>query len=137
MTIESADEFVRLRYSSDPSDYQRAVSGEAAVGTWRDIINRYPDARKWVAQNKTVPLEILADLASDEDPEVRRFVAMKRKLTPELLDQLAVDDDEAIRMRVALHKNVSVDTLRRLRDDSWDRIREVVSERLGDSSGVA
>lgn len=134
MTIESADEFVRLRYSNNPADYQRAAGEEAAVGVWRDVIDRYPDARKWVAQNKTVPLEILADLASDADPEVRRMVVMKRKLTPELLDQLAVDDDEAIRMRVAMHRNVSEDTLRRLCEDSWERIREIVAERLGDSS---
>lgn len=133
MTIHSADEFVRLRYSNDPADYQRAAGEEVAVGVWRDVIDRYPDARMWVAQNKTVPLEILADLVSDADAEVRHMVAMKRKLTSELLDQLAMDGDEAIRMRAAMHKNVAEETLQRLCDDSWDRIREVVAERLGDS----
>lgn len=136
MTIHSADEFVRLRCSDEPADYQRAAGDEAAIGVWRDVIDRYPDARKWVAQNKTVPLEILADLASGADVGVRRMVAMKRKLTPELLDQLAMDDDETIRMRVAMHKNVAGETLQRLRDDSWDRIREVVAERIGDSSRI-
>jgi hypothetical protein len=134
VTIHSADEFVSLRYSDDPANYQRAAGEEAAVDVWRDVIDRYPDARMWVAQNKTVPLEILAVLVSDADAEVRRMVVMKRKLTPELLDQLAMDDDESIRMRVAMHKNVAEETLQRLRDDSWDRIREVVAERLSDSS---
>jgi hypothetical protein len=134
MTIHSADEFVRLRYSDDPADYQRAAGEEAAIGVWREVIDRYPDARMWVAQNKTVPLEILADLVSDADAEVRRMVAMKRKLTAELLSQLAMDDDETVRMRVAMHKNVAEETLQRLRDDAWDRIREVVAERLGDNN---
>ncbi len=133
MTIHSAEEFVRLRYSDEPADYQRAAGEEATVEVWREIIDRYPDARKWVAQNKTVPLEILADLVSDVDAEVRRMVAMKRKLTPDILERLAMDGDETIRMRVAMHKNVAEATLQRMRDDSWGRIREIVGERLGDS----
>ena len=134
MTIHSADEFVSLRHSEDPANYRRAAGEEAAVDVWRDVIDRYPEARVWVAQNKTVPLEILAVLVSDADTEVRHMVAMKRKLTPELLDQLSMDDDESIRMRVAMHENVANGTLQRLRDDSWECIREFVSERLGDRS---
>jgi hypothetical protein len=134
VTIHSADEFIRLRYSDDCADYQRVADEEASVDVWRDVIDRYPDARMWVAQNKTLPLEILADLVSDVHAEVRRMVAMKRKLTPELLRKLAMDDDETVRMRVAMHKNIAEDTLQRLRDDPWDRIREVVAERLGESS---
>jgi hypothetical protein len=117
VTIHSADEFVSLGYSDDPVDYRRAAGEEAAVDVWRDVIDQYPDARVWVAQNKTVPLEILAVLGSDADAEVRHMVVMKRKLTPDLLDQLSMDDDESIRMRVAMHKNVAEATLQRLRGD--------------------
>lgn len=134
MAIESAEEFVRLRGSELPADYRRAAHEEAAGGVWREVIDRYPSMRKWVAQNKTVPLEILAELASDADVEVRHMVAMKRKLTPDILDQLAMDSDETVRMRVARHKNVAQHSLQRLRDDPWDRLREVVGERLGPDS---
>ena len=101
MTINSADEFVRLRESTNPAEYHRAGHEEATLEVWRDVIERYPDMRKWVAYNKTVPLEILATLASDPDWYVRSTVAMKRKLTPDLLDQLAADKSKSIRMQVA------------------------------------
>ena len=130
--IHSADEFVRLRFSDNPDDYRRAANEEATIEVWNDVINRYPDARVWVARNKTVPLQILAILVSDTDPLVRHAVAMKRKLTPDLLDRLALDNDETVRMRVAMHKNTSTTTLEVLRGDSWDRIREVANERIGE-----
>lgn len=53
--IESADEFVRLRTSADPAEYQRAARDDATERTWRDVIARFPEMRFWVAQNKTVP----------------------------------------------------------------------------------
>jgi hypothetical protein len=134
MTLDSADEFVRLRYSADPEERRRAATEEAAPSVWRDIMERYPEARVWIAHNKTVPFEILADLSRDASAEVRHMVVMKRKLTPEILDRLAADTDESIRMRVAMHKNVADVTLQRLRDDSWDKIRHLVAERLGDKN---
>lgn len=76
--IESAEEFVRLRTSSDPSGYGRAAQDEATVETWRDVIARFPDMRFWVAQNKTVPLVILEELRSDPDERVRSMVRAKR-----------------------------------------------------------
>jgi phosphoserine phosphatase len=130
MTILSADEFMRLRYSEDPVDYQKAAGEDAPIEVWREIIDRHPEARIWVAHNKTVPLEILEILVNDPDVAVRHAVAMKRKLTPVILERLAVDSAESIRMRVAMHRNVSRETLEGLRNDSWDRVREIARERL-------
>ena len=130
MTIISADEFVRLRYSEDPQDYQRAAIESAPIAVWLEVIERYPDARVWVAHNKTVPIDVLETLAGDPDVRVRHAVAMKRKLTPTLLARLSTDDDESVRMRVAMHKNTSRETLEALRGDSWVRVRETVRERL-------
>jgi hypothetical protein len=130
MTITSAEEFVRLRYSTNPAEYHRAAHEEASLEVWRDVIERYPDARKWVPHNKTIPLEVLATLASDPDHMVRFTVAMKRKLTPDLLERLAGDEDESVRMQVARHRKTTRPTLERLRDDPWDQIREVVQKRL-------
>lgn len=130
MTINSADEFLRLRFSDDPADYRRAADEEAPLPVWREIVAGHPEARFWVAQNKTVPLEILEILAVDPDARVRHAVAMKRKLTPGMLARLASDGDESIRMRVAMHRNTATETLESLRNDPWDRVREIVDERL-------
>ena len=76
--IESAEEFVRLRSSEDPAEYNRAAHDSASVSTWLDVIERYPEMREWVAHNKTVPLEILEQLRNDPDERVRWMVLKKR-----------------------------------------------------------
>lgn len=135
MMIESAEEFVRLRKSDRPEDYNRAAHEEASIELWRDVISRYPDMRQWVAHNKTVPIDILAVLARDPDNHVRLMVAMKRKLTQEILETLAVDNDESVRLRVAMHRRTSREVLERLANDPWVRVREVAGRKLADSSG--
>ncbi len=75
--IDSAEEFVRLRTSEDPDDYRRAAHEAASDDTWRDVIERFPDMRFWVAQNKTVPLSILETLRHDPDQRVRWMVRSK------------------------------------------------------------
>ena len=130
MVIRSAEEFVRLRLSEDPGDYRRAANETASVQVWKEVIERYPDVRFWVAHNKTVPLEILAILAGDPDPKVRGMVSAKRKLTPELLTILAGDSDESVRIRVARHARTPRSVLESLSADSWDKIRSVAAERL-------
>ena len=129
--IDSADEFIRLRDSDDPDDYRRAASEPATVAVWIDVIARHPDARVWVARNKTVPIEILSILAEDPNPDVRFAVSMKRKLTPELLDRLADDADESIRLQVARHRNTPTATLERLSRDDWETVAATATERLG------
>lgn len=76
--IDSAEEFVRLRTSDDPAEYDRAARDEASEGTWREVIERFPDMRFWVAQNKTVPLSVLEVLRHDPDENVRHMVTSKR-----------------------------------------------------------
>ncbi|GAB1644409.1 hypothetical protein [Krasilnikovia sp. MM14-A1259] len=76
--IESADEFVRLRTSEDPAEYRRAANEPAAEAIWREVIDRFPQMRFWVAQNKTVPLSILEVLRRDPDERVRSMVRAKR-----------------------------------------------------------
>lgn len=132
MTIESAAEFVRLRYSDEPADYRRAAGEDAAPGVWTDVIRDYPDARAWVAQNKTVPVEILSRLAADTDPRVRHMVAMKRKLTPEILGILAADTDEMVRRRVVMNKQSPRGILERLVHDSSEHVRAAAIARLSE-----
>jgi hypothetical protein len=130
--IQSAEEFVRLRESSRPVDFGRAAREEATAQTWREVIDRYPHMRRWVAHNKTVPVDILALLAQDSDSQVRLAVAMKRKITPSILRELAVDQDDSIRLRVAMHHQTPRDVLERLTFDSWQRVREVAEQRLSE-----
>ena len=80
-------EFIRLRYSDDPSEYRRAASEPAALEVWLEFIEQHPDSRVWVARNKTVPVEVLSILAGDPSPDVRFAVSTKKKLTPELLER--------------------------------------------------
>jgi Leucine rich repeat variant len=129
--MSSAEEFVRLRFSSDPAEYERAAHASAPVEVWRDVVERYPDARFWVAQNKTVPIEILETLAGDDDARVRVMVAHKRKAPAWLLERLAGDGNEMVRMAVARHRNTPPDVLRSLRADPWEAIRNTIDERLG------
>jgi hypothetical protein len=128
--IGSAEEFVQLRSSSEPAEYHRAAHEEAPLEVWLQVINEYPDFRRWVAHNKTIPLEVLDLLAGDEDAMVRYTVASKRKVSDRILRGLAADLDESVRLRVASHPKTSAATLRLLEHDPWDEVRKVVRDRL-------
>ncbi|WP_432937671.1 hypothetical protein ACQPXM_25580 [Kribbella sp. CA-253562] len=130
MTIRTAEEFIGLRFSGDPREYRRAATESADVSVWMDIIRDYPEARVWVAHNKTVPMEVLAILAHDTNDEVRFAVAMKRRLSSELLDLLARDSKDSVRFQVAKHRNTSASTLLALTDDPWQAVAELAAERL-------
>lgn len=130
MTIRDAEEFIRLRTSEDPAEYRRAADEEAPLDVWQAIVAGHPDMRFWVAQNKTVPLEILRDLVDDDDAAVRSMVARKRRLDAASLRRLADDPDDAVREAVVRNPSATVDVLRHLLDDPWDRIRQLARDRL-------
>jgi len=94
--IQSAEEFVRLRSSSDAKEYARAAHEDAPDHVWQEVIDHHPEMRMWVAQNKTVPLWALKLLAVDRDPDVRLMVAMKRKLPVEVLASMTDDVSSAV-----------------------------------------
>lgn len=109
--ISSAAGWISMRTSED-LELQRKSAWEAApMEVWEEIVEFHPDMRFWVAQNKTVALEILARLATDEDARVRSMVASKRRLTPDILEQLAEDSDGAVRMDVAPHRRTPAEVL--------------------------
>jgi hypothetical protein len=122
--ISNPDEFVRLRTSTLPEEYMRAVEEEATIETWLTTIDKFPDMKKWVAMNKTIQLEILKILAQDSDSEVRSVVAEKRKLDRALFEELSRDIDEVVRKRVAYNKKVPSDILERLKNDSSQLVRD-------------
>ena len=101
--IYSAEEFVRLRDSTEKDEYDRASMDEAEVSVWLDVIDRYPEYRRWVAYNKTIPLDVLGMLCKF-DADVRRFVAVKRKLPAALCERLSRDSSSVVRVAIAANK---------------------------------
>jgi hypothetical protein len=137
VTISSAEEFVRLRTSSDPEDYRRSASEPASLEVWSAVIADYPEMRFWVAQNKTVPLVVLQRLAGDVDPRVREMVARKRRADQPLLARLAEDPDVGVRLAVARNPKTPEAVLARLHTDDVPEVSAEAMRRLaahGDSA---
>lgn len=114
--ITSAEEFVALRSSSIKSEYDRAATEEAPISVWREVIKNYPDYRRWVAQNKSVPLEILEELCQF-DSTIMQFVAAKRKLSSTMFETLSQDESYVVRIAIAANKKAPVEILERLQGD--------------------
>ena len=130
MVIGSAGEFVALRTSEDPAEYRRAAHEEASFEVWMEVLDAHPDMRRWVAHNKTVPVQILELLAHDADPDVRAVVAAKRKLPLELAELLSRDIDDGVRLRVARNPKVHGGVLQVLAEDECWMVRDAARERL-------
>ena len=128
--ISSAEEFVRLRTSTDPRDYERAAKEEAEEAVWNEIIRTYPEMRFWVVVNKTVSASILGTLSRDSDPLVRAAVARTRRTPPDVLRSLAADVDDATRMAVVMNPKTPSDILELLSGDPWSEVAAVAKERL-------
>ena len=128
--ISSAHEFQRLRASDDPAEYNRAAHEEAPLTVWMDVIAQFQELRFWVAQNKTVPVEILEILCDDPDARVRFMVAQKRKLPEYLQFRLAKDPDSSVRERIACNAKATSRVLEALLQDDESRVRERAQTRL-------
>lgn len=127
--IASAEEFVELRRSERQAEYSQAAQDNAPLGVWLDVIQRFPDMRFWVAQNKTVPVEVLAVLARDPDSRVRSMVAMKNKLTDDLFALLAKDQDDSVRASLAHNKKTPSEILGGLVEDQSPIVSAAARER--------
>lgn len=128
--IESAQQFAELRKSEDPAEYRRAAQEEAHKDVWIEIINTMPDMRVWVAENKSVPVEILHILSKDSNVDVRFAVASKRRINRQIMTQLAMDKDESVRQRIAYNKKTPEDILKQLSLDAESIVSDVAKSRL-------
>ena len=118
--IESAARFLEMRTSENLHDQDQASRENAPLEVWLEIIGKYPDLRRWVAHNKTVPAVVLEMLADDSDPAVRATVARRRSAPSGVLERLARDEDATVRARVASNKRAPLGVVRRLAEDqSW------------------
>jgi hypothetical protein len=130
--ILSANEFVELRSSEDPDLYRRAAAEPAPMEVWLDVIARYPEYRRWVAHNKTIPDDIIRVLASDQDAEVRWTIAAKRRTPGDVLRVLGADPDASVRARVANNPKTPPALLRELCEDIDAAVRQAARGRLSD-----
>lgn len=131
--ITSAEEFVRLRSSDIREEYLRAAHEEASESTWRDVIAKYPEMRKWVAHNKSIPDSIIELLSDEDDNEVLSFLASKRKTPKPILQKLAKSLYENVRLAIAFNPKSTPELLQTLLQDDWDEVRRVAEKRLIES----
>jgi len=132
--IKTAEEFIALRSSSDPAEYNRAAHEEAPIAVWRDVISKYPDYKKWVIHNKKVPLEILEFLAKDMDPEIRADVASKRKISESIFSALSKDPDENVRYTLAHNPKLSLEKLLKISNEGSTEFKKALEEKLKNKS---
>jgi hypothetical protein len=130
ITISSAEEFVRLRSSEIPEEYNLASWGSASDEVWLEVIQKFPDYTRWVAHNKSISLEIIRILATHPDDDVRWSISAKRKSPPDVLWLLAKDQFDSVRQRVAYNAKTPKEILEFLLNDPWEDIREHAQKRL-------
>lgn len=132
IVVSSADEWVGLRCSEVPGEQFKAAWAIATVDIWKEVIDKYPDMREWVAHNKTIPEEIIRILALDTDSRVRGMVADKRKVPADVLAILARDSEETIRRSVVGDPNIPVEILQTMVNDEWSVVAEIAKKRLSE-----
>lgn len=128
--INSAEEFYRLRTSENNEDYLRAAWCEAPLDVWKEIVREYKDMHFWVAQNKTVPNEILEELTDSQEWRVRHMIASKNKITELMQKKLANDQEALVRGSIVRNKKVKLSVLELLINDDDEEIRSIAKERI-------
>ena len=127
--ITTAHEFKRLCESTNPEEYCRSATDEAPLEVWREIVDDMPEMRFWVAQNKTVPIEILDLLAMNSDAQVRDMVARKRKITESTAIRLASDPDETVRAALATNAKLTDVVRNILLNDQSPLVQNAIAKR--------
>lgn len=128
--ILSVDEFLDLIGSSLKPDRQRVRLAEAGEEVWLRILQEYPELKRSVVLNKTLPEKIIRILAADVDPQLRADVAEKRGLPKDLFTTLAEDEDASVRARIAWNAKTPVEVLRKLATDGCEIVSEPARTRL-------
>lgn len=128
--IRSAAEFIRLRTSDDLAEQARATNEAADDQVWLAVIEQHPELRKWVAQNKTVPMSIVRLLLTDDDSVTRSWVARKRKLDRAAFVALSTDVDERVRHALVTNVKLPPDLLRLLSKDPIELVAAEAQQRL-------
>lgn len=127
--INSVEEFIKLRDSREKSEYDRSAMEEAPMLVWLEIIEKHPEYGRWVAHNKTVPLEIL-EILSTMDDMTKQFVAGKRKLNAELFSKLSSDPSSTVRVVIAGNRKAPTHILEKLLMDVDEDVARIAGRNL-------
>lgn len=128
--IESTEEFIKLCSSQVPEEINKTLSDNAELKTWIEVINMYPERRIDVAQNRTIPEEIMRTLACCDDSTVRSLIAQKRRLPPDLFPLLARDQDETVRRAIAANQKTPIEIVKELTEDTIESVASVAEYNL-------
>lgn len=131
--INSAEEFKRLRESEIQDEYHRAATDEASINIWNEVLAKYPDLAFWVAQNKTIPLEVLYTLADNENVDVRCMVARKRKIDDIIFNKLKEDIDESVRHALICNTKLSIEKKRQIKTSDSEWLEKELKEKVANT----
>ncbi|EGT0638487.1 hypothetical protein JAF85_004837 [Citrobacter werkmanii] len=115
--IKNSAEFVSLRNSEIPDEYNRAATEEAPLDVWMDLIENYHDMKVWVARNKSIPKEIIDILSRDINPIVRDAISSKYPLDFDIYLLLSKDPDDGIRVRLTYNKKLPTSILKEMAEN--------------------
>ena len=104
--INTTSEFIKLRNSDIPAEYNRTGIEEAPIDVWMELIENHPDMKVWVARNKSIPMEIINILSLDNDPVIRDAISSKYPLDIEIYQLFSKDADEGIRAKLTYNKGL-------------------------------
>ena len=135
--IYTTEEFIRLRNSHIPSEYNRAGTDEAPLSVWLNLIENVHEMKVWVARNRSIPKEIIYILSNDDDPVVRDAIASKYPLDIEIYLRLSQDSDEGIRAKLTYNKALPISILKEMSEsDPSDFVRSQATDRYKQRTNV-
>ncbi|WP_144299058.1 hypothetical protein [Variovorax paradoxus] len=129
--ISSAREFMLLCASQRESDIAKSLQDEAPFKVWEDLILHYKSYQIDVAQNRTIPAEIMKALANQGDEIVRSILAEKRRLPTDLFHFFSRDSSPLIRKIIAANQKTPIDIVKYLTGDEDEDVASVARFRLG------
>ena len=129
--IFSAAEFLKLCASDDPQDMLRSISESASQDIWNELIKSHRSRWIDIAQNRTIPEDIVRFLASCDDSFVRAVIAEKRNIPLDLFFVLSRDDYEIVRRKIASNRKVPDEVLFFLTSDPVESVASVADYNWG------
>ncbi|MGV3538396.1 MAG: hypothetical protein ACO1OQ_01210 [Rufibacter sp.] len=130
LMIESAEHFKKLRLSENLEEQRLSALDAADTEVWYEVINKYPELKKWVVANKTVQIEILEHLATDPDPKVRYAVARKRKINDSVFNLLKCDPDDTVRHSLLNNTKLPLEKKKQIKVDDSDWLAQELNLKI-------
>ena len=127
--IKTLEEYLRLSESDVPQERHRALDEFLPEHICYEFVKLYPERKKWLLNNPTVPLSLLEILADDPDWKVRGSVAEHPNISPELCEKLSCDEDECVRRRIIFNLKTPTEIFKKLLDDPVEDCAEAAKEK--------